>query len=202
MFGLDEVCLPSIRYSKETDILIFIAMRFAYLSSLPSLLSNPSHFLTLFYSTLLLLSPLLSLPFTRSLDRIIGISMALALVAIGVRLVKVLGSMLLMSCGGDDSVSVPRIIDTIAKDPAVMEIQEARFWQAHHGLCIATLKLAIGAGGGGGGGCIDSDAASVEGKVRDRVVKLVRESLGSYGGNNGKMGGGTKWEVSVAITTV
>ncbi|KAA8914828.1 cation efflux family-domain-containing protein [Sphaerosporella brunnea] len=159
------------------------AMKFAALEHLPSILSNPSHLLTLATSTLLLLIPLLSLPQSSWLDRALALSMALSMIAIGVRLVKVLGSMLLMSySGGGEKVS--RVIDEIESDPAVKELQEARFWQAHHGLCIATLKVVI-------------EAGMEEGRLRERLGRLVRDRLG---GPYGK-GAGSKWEVSVATTT-
>ncbi|KAF8538113.1 cation efflux family-domain-containing protein [Trichophaea hybrida] len=159
------------------------AMHFAALSHLPSILSNPSHLLTLVCSTLLLLIPLLSLPQSAWLDRALALTMATAMIAIGVRLVKVLGSMLLMSYGS--SSSVPKVIDEIASDPGVKEVQEARFWQAHHGLCIATLKLVVG-----------KDVE--EARLREKVGRLVRERLsGGYGKGNAA---GTRWEVSVAIS--
>jgi Co/Zn/Cd efflux system component len=143
---------------------------------LPSILSNPSHALTLVVSLLLLLVPLISLSHSTSLDIIIAISTALAMITIGVRLVKVLGSMLLMSYGPD----VQKVIDEIAKDPNVREIQEARFWQVHHGLCIATLRLVVG----------DCEVS----RIKEMVGRLVRERMG--GGPGGK-----RWEVSVVVTT-
>ncbi|KAI5807103.1 cation efflux family-domain-containing protein [Geopyxis carbonaria] len=161
------------------------AMQFAALSSLPSILSNPSHLLTILCSTVLLLIPLLSLPVSAWLDRTLALTMALAMITLGVRLVKVLGSMLLMSYGG---TGVPRLVDEIASDPAVREVQEARFWQAHHGLCIATVKLVVADGG-----------ESAERSMREKITRLVRDRLGGvYGGGKG----GAKWEVSVAITTI
>jgi len=109
--------------------------------------------------------------------------MATAMIAIGVRLVNVLGSMLLMSYGSSNGV--PKVIDEIASDPSVKEVQEARFWQAHHGLCIATLKLVVG-----------KDVE--EARLREKVGRLVRERLGGgYGKGNAA---GTRWEVSVAIS--
>jgi len=163
------------------------AMHIAALSHLPSILSNPSHLLTIATSTLILLIPLLSLPQSSYLDRALALTMALSMIAIGTRLARVLGSMLLMShsCGAD---VVPKVVGEISKDLAVREVLEARFWQAHHGLCIATLKVVM-------------EAGIEEARLRERVGRLVRERLGGvYGGVKG--GQGARWEVSVAITTV
>jgi len=161
-------------------------MHIAALSNLPSILSNPSHLLTLATSTLLLLIPLLSLPQSAYFDRALALTMAFSMIAIGAGLVRVLGSMLLMSHSrGVDMV--PKVVEEISNDLAVREVQEARFWQAHHGLFIATLKVVI-------------EAGMEEGRLRERVGRLVRERLGGvYGSGKGQ---GAKWEVSVAITTV
>ncbi|KAI5812088.1 cation efflux family-domain-containing protein [Pyronema omphalodes] len=154
------------------------AMQFATLSHLPSILSNPSHLLTIACSSILLLQPLLSLPQSNFLDSIMGLSIAVSMIAIGVRLVKVLGSMLLMSHNGGSAV--PSVIAEISSDPGIREVQEARFWQAHHGLCIATLKLVVG-------------KEVEEAKMREKIARLVRERLGG----NVK---GPRWEVSIAIS--
>ena len=47
------------------------AMRFAYIQSLPSVLSNPSHFLTLSCSVVMLILPLLSISFYTWVDRLL-----------------------------------------------------------------------------------------------------------------------------------
>ena len=96
---------------------------------------------------------------------------------LGFRLVRTLGFMLLMS--NDNSAAVLDILREVESDPAVMGINDARFWQVHYGLCMAGLKLRV--------------RGSEEGllKLRERVVQLVRGRLGGgYGG------GGGRWEVS------
>lgn len=159
-----------------------IAMHFAYLESLPSILSNPSHFLTIFCSFILLLIPLISVHMSAWLDRALALSMALAMIAIGVRLVKSLGSMLLMSYGGPGVTDVVREIETA--DPCIKGIREARFWQVHYGLCMANLKVNVAPGGESGS----------EGRVKERIVRIVRDRLGGGYGI-----GAQKWEVSVAL---
>jgi len=159
-------------------------MRFAALESLPSILSNPSHFLTIFCSLILLLIPLVSIHMSAWLDRALALSMALCMIAIGVRLVKTLGSMLLMSYGGK---GVSDVVREIEEDAAIAGIQEARFWQVHHGLCMANLKVNVS-------GSTIGLGESGELRVRERITRLVRDRLG---GGYGK--GAQKWEVSVAL---
>lgn len=144
---------------------------------LPLALRNPSHLLTVLASLTLLLIPLTSVHFSSVLDRGMALAMALAMVGIGVRLVRVLGGMLLMSYGGPGVAEVVRAIEA---DEAVTGVEDARFWQVHHGLCMACLKVGVAAGAVGEAG---------EKSLRERVVRLVRERLG----------GGVRWEVSVQV---
>ncbi|OJD21425.1 hypothetical protein ACJ73_07232 [Blastomyces percursus] len=156
------------------------AIRFAYIESLPSILSNPAHFLTLSCSTILLLLPLLSVQMYLWLDRILSLTVAMSMCVFGVRLVKTLGSMLLMSYSGSGTSDVLR---DISSHPAVSEIEEAKFWQVHYGLCIACIKLRVA-------GSEESLA-----KLRERIISMIKNRLGGgYGA------GGQRWEVSVQFT--
>ncbi|KAK2739814.1 Endoplasmic reticulum zinc transporter [Onygenales sp. PD_40] len=156
------------------------AMRFAYIESLPSLLSNPAHFLTLSCSSLLLLLPLLSVQFYLWLDRILSFSVAISMCVLGVRLVTTLGSMLLMSYSGPGTSDVLR---DISSHPAVSEIEEAKFWQVHYGLCIASIKLRV------------TGSEETLAKLRERTTSMIRHRLGGGYGM-----GGQKWEVSLQFT--
>jgi Co/Zn/Cd efflux system component len=158
------------------------AMRFAYISSLPSVLSNPSHFLTLSCSFLLLLLPLLSVEMYVWLDRLLSCTIAISMCTLGFRLVKTLGFMLLMSYSGS---GVSEVMREIESDPAVCAVEDARFWQVHYGLCMANLKLRIRAPGG-------DDTAT---RLRERVTSLIRNKLGGGYGS-----GGQRWEVSTQMT--
>jgi divalent metal cation (Fe/Co/Zn/Cd) transporter len=156
------------------------AMRFPYMESLPSLLSNPSHFLTLSCSSLLLLLPLLSIDMYIWLDKILSGTIAVSMCLLGARLVMTLGSMLLMSYSGP---GVSDVMEDIKSDPLVVDVEEAKFWQVHYGLCMANLKLRV--------------RGSEDGltRLRERITSLVRNRLGGgYGA------GGSKWEVSVGFT--
>ncbi|KAL9640027.1 MAG: hypothetical protein Q9164_000562, partial [Protoblastenia rupestris] len=103
------------------------AMRFAYIESLPSVLGNPSHFLTISCSLIMLLLPLLSIQPYLWLDRALSTTIALSMCTLGFRLVRTLGFMLLMSY--DNSAAVGEVMRDIESEPAVAGIEEARFWQ-------------------------------------------------------------------------
>ncbi|KAI5284365.1 Endoplasmic reticulum zinc transporter [Ascosphaera atra] len=155
------------------------AMRLTYIESLPSLLSNPAHFLTLSCSTLLLLLPLLSLTLYTWLDRLLSLGVALSMCGLGVHLVKNLGSMLLMSYSGP---GVAEVLRDIKATPQVVDIDEASFWQVHYGLCMANIKLQVT-------GTEDSLV-----KLRERITSMIRNRLaGGYGL------GSQKWEVSLQM---
>ncbi|RMZ71652.1 cation efflux family [Pyrenophora seminiperda CCB06] len=154
-------------------------MRLSAIANLPSVLSNPSHFLTLSCSTLLLVLPLLSIQMYVWLDRTLSFSVAFSMVALGWIQGWTLGKMLLMSYSGPGVADVMYDLET---DPAVRTVEEAKFWQVHYGLCQANLKLRV---------------RNLEeiGRLRDRVGSMVRNRLGGGYGS-----GGQKWEVSTQIT--
>ncbi|KAI4214153.1 MAG: hypothetical protein LQ351_003238 [Letrouitia transgressa] len=154
-------------------------MRFAYIESLPSILANPSHFLTISCSTMLLVLPLLSIKVYMWLDRALSSTMAVSMCVLGSRLVKTLGLMLLMSYSGNEALDVIRDIEC---DPSVSAIEEARFWHVHYGLCMASLKLR---GRGTEDGLV---------KLRERIMSLIKNRLGGGYGS-----GGQRWEVSTQI---
>ena len=153
------------------------AMRFGAMENLPSVLSNPSHFLTISCSAITLLLPLLSLHAYEWIDKVLSLSIAVSMLFLGTHLGKNVGSMLLMSYPGKD---VTDVIKDIESDPMVCGIEQAKFWQAHYGVGMANLKLRV---------------AGTEGellKLRERVTSLIRNRLsGGYGS------GGQRWEVSV-----
>jgi Co/Zn/Cd efflux system component len=155
------------------------ALRLKSMSWLPSVLANPSHFLTLSCSGMLVILPLLSITLYIWLDRLLSITIAFSMVFLGYRLVKNLGFMLLMSYSGE---GVAEVMKDIAADPAVTSIDESRFWQVHYGLCMANLKLRVR-------GSEDSFA-----DVRERITRLVKTKLG------GSYGSPRKWEVSTQLT--
>ncbi len=88
------------------------------------------------------------------------------------------GLMLLMSYSG---AGVSEVMREINKEPMILHVEEARFWQVHYGLCMANLKLRVRSG----------DDISLA-KLRERINLLVKNRLGGGYGN----GTGTKWEVT------
>ena len=162
------------------------AMRSAALTSLPGVLSNPSHFLTLSFSACLLALPLFPMNGYILVDRILSTTMAVAMCALGYNLVQALGSMLLMSFSpSQDSGTIGEVVRDIETDPSVKNVEEAKVWQVHYGLCLASLKLRVR-----GGSSEDSLL-----RLKERVQSVVRNKLGGgYGG-----GSGASWEVSTML---
>lgn len=153
-------------------------MRMQFFSSLPSILGNPSHLLTLSTSALLLILPLLSIQMYVWLDRSIAITVAISMIVLGWRMGWRLGKMLMMSYSGP---SIQDVLYDIQSDIAVTGIEEAKFWQVHYGLCQANLKLRIRS----------MDDVT---RLRERIASLVRNRLGGgYGSGN------QRWEVSTQL---
>ena len=155
-------------------------LRFGYFENFPSILKNPSHFLTITCSSLLLLLPLLSIQMYTWTDRMLSMSIAVSMCALGGHLVYTLGMMLLMS---NSSREVGAVIREIEADSAVSAIEETKFWQVHYGLCMANLKLRVR-------GTEDNLT-----RLRERVTSLIKNRLGGGYGS-----GGQRWEVSTQLT--
>lgn len=83
-----------------------------------------------------------------------------------------------MSFGGTGVGDVIRVIE----GDVGVGVVEARFWQVHHGLGMASLKVGVA-------GSVVDEAGE---RVRERVVRLVRDRMG---------GMGVRWEVSVGLST-
>ncbi|KAF4964100.1 hypothetical protein FSARC_7930 [Fusarium sarcochroum] len=163
-------------------------MRVSYLASLPSVLSNPFHFLTLSFSALIALLPLLSISLYTWLDRLICAVIAFAMFALGMRLAVAQGLMLLMSYGGNGGNNgVSAVLREIETEPSVVAIDDAQFWQVHYGLCMANLKLSVVKG---------YDEMSLS-KLRQRISGLIQNRLGEGYGH----GGSIRWEVTLQMST-
>jgi divalent metal cation (Fe/Co/Zn/Cd) transporter len=165
-------------------------MHFEYFSNLPSILSNPCHLLTLTCSCLLLLLPLLSITVYTFLDRVLSLTIALSMCAMGGHLVQRLGLMLLMSFSGNQHTghsnsasSISDLISTIESDPLVSRVEEAKVWQVHYGLCMANFRLRV-----------RGEEENLL-RLRDRLSSLVRNKLGGGYGT----GSGQRWEVNAQL---
>lgn len=163
------------------------AMRFELTAGWGRILGNPSHFLTLSCSTLLLLLPLLSIQTYKWFDAALSFVVAVVMIAFGARLGASLASPLLMSYSGSgSSAKVRHVVAEIESDPNITAVDDARFWQVHYGLCIVNLSLRYRAG----------EYGFEMTRIRDRIATLVRNRLGGGYGH-----GAMKWEVSVQLTS-
>ncbi|SMR48143.1 unnamed protein product [Zymoseptoria tritici ST99CH_1A5] len=163
------------------------AMRFELLAGWGRILGNPSHFLTLSCSILLLLLPFLPTISYSIFDKVLAFTIASFMILLGARLGTSLASMLLMSFNATSSAErdgLKGIVEAIADaDPAVSRVDEARFWQVHYGLCMANLKLRYRSSKGGYG-MVGDDLV----RIRKKVGEVVRKRLG-----------GGRWDVSVQL---
>ncbi|KAG9241970.1 cation efflux family-domain-containing protein [Calycina marina] len=163
-------------------------MRIPYLENLPSILSNPSHFLTLFCSLLMLVLPLCSITMYTWMDRLLCATIAISMFVLGLHSATAQGVMLLMSYKGDEKRNVWDVIQEIKSEGMVMGVEEARFWQVHYGLAMANLRLRVKVIDGAG-----EEAALL--KLREKIALLVKKRLG---GESGK-GSGLHWEVTIQM---
>lgn len=161
------------------------AMRFELIAGWGKILGNPSHFLTLSCSALLLVLPFLNMQSYKYFDLIFSFLIATVMIAFGARLGTSLASMLLMSYKSreHDKTAVRDVIDEIEMDPGVSTVEEARFWQVHYGLCMANLKLRYRSPAGSYGDDVM--------RIRQRVTSLIRQRLGETKG--------LVWEISVQM---
>lgn len=174
-------------YGLKNHARIAKVMRVSYLATLPSILSNPFHFFTLFFSALIALLPLLSISLYDWLDRLICAVISLAMFSLGMRVAVAQGLMLLMSYGGNrGDVGVTAVLREIESESGIARIDGAQFWQVHYGLCMANLKVIITNG---------YDELAL-GKLRNRISTLIQNRLGEGYGN----GGNVRWEVTLETT--
>lgn len=202
-------------YGLKNHARIRRVMRPSYLSNfLPEILANPFHSLTLFFSFLMLLLPLLSVTSFVWLDRLVCVAIAVSMFILGSRLAIAQGLMLLMSYNGrthenetttaattspspsstssanptDKNTATDSVVREIESEPAVSRVEEAQFWQVHYGLCMATVKICVMRG------CDDAALS----QLRQRVGRIVQNRLGGEG--YGK-GGPLKWEITLQMST-
>ncbi|RFU73450.1 cation efflux family [Trichoderma arundinaceum] len=174
-------------YGLRNHARIAKVMRVSYLATLPSILSNPFHFFTLFFSALIALLPLLSISLYAWLDRLICAVISLAMFSLGMRVAVAQGLMLLMSYGGNrGNIGVTAVLREIESESGIARVDGAQFWQVHYGLCMANLKVIITNG---------YDELAL-GKLRNRISALIQNRLGEGYGN----GGNVRWEVTLETT--
>ncbi|KAK4033843.1 cation efflux family-domain-containing protein [Parachaetomium inaequale] len=203
---------------------------FPYLARLlpgAGILANPFHFLTLCFSFLMLLLPLLSIPHLVWLDRLICAAIAASMFVLGTRLAVAQGLMLLMSYNElpssssttttskptlpsenkpsptynnkNQNTTISSVLAEIESEPAVAKVEEAQFWQVHYGLAMANLKVRLLPARGANSTLNDdgSAAAATLSQLRSRVARVVQNRLGEGYGR----GGNLRWEVTVQTST-
>lgn len=180
------------------------------------ILANPFLFLTLTFSFLMLLLPLLSVTYFVWLDRVICAAIAVSMFVLGTRLAVAQGLMLLMSYSGrggssmspssglaasgkksdnktvahdgsDGDSAVSAVVREIESEPNIARVDEAQFWQVHYGLAMANLKVCLVKG-------LDDSTLS---QLRTRVTRVVNNRLGEGYGR----GSSLRWEVTVQMST-
>lgn len=186
-------------YGLKNHARIRRVMRPFYLTTfLPEILANPFHSLTLFFSFLMLLLPLVSVPSFVWLDGLICVAIAISMFVLGTRLAIAQGLMLLMSYNSrtqsgttatfsEQSTETDDVVREIESEPHVSRVDEAQFWQVHYGLCMATLKLCVIRG------CDDV----AQSQLRQRIGRIIQNRLGEGYGK----GGALKWEVTLQFST-
>lgn len=176
-------------YGLRNHARIAKVMRVSYLAAMPSVLSNPFHFLTLSFSAILALLPLISISLYIWLDRLICTIISVAMFGLGLRVAIAQGLMLLMSYGGNGgNRGISSVLREIESEASVSRVDEAQFWQVHYGLCMANLKVELAKG---------CDEMSL-GKLRNRLATLIQNRLGEGYGT----GGLVRWEVTLQTSTV
>ncbi|KAM0616437.1 hypothetical protein ACHAP0_002636 [Verticillium nonalfalfae] len=158
-------------------------MRASWLSVISHHFSNVFHVLTIFFSTLVLLLPLL--PGDPIFwDRTLCAAIACAMFVFGAQLGTAQASMLLMAYRGTKSTDgVSSVMKEIEAEPNITRVDEAQFWQVHYGLCMANLKISVPRG---------CDEGTIS-KLRSRISSLIQNRLGEGYGR----GSSLRWEVTV-----
>ena len=166
-------------------------LRLGYFSNLPSILSNPSHFLTITCSFCLLLLSHTTIDLYKYMDHVLSCTIAICMSGFGFRIVTKLGKMLLMTWSPSAnhaisetaSASLVELVSTIESDPLVSRVEEAKVWQVHYGLCMANFKLRV-----------RGEEENFT-RLKDRLTSLVKNKLGGGYGS----GSGVRWEVTAQL---
>ncbi|VVT55206.1 uncharacterized protein SAPINGB_P004480 [Magnusiomyces paraingens] len=134
------------------------------ISSLPWIMSNPSHFITVTFSFAILLYPIES-PFVRRvIDTILTPLIAASMCYVGWILAKSLGGMLVMSFPGENRTDL--VEEQVLKLRFVTKCSEISVWQVHHSVWLACMKIEMNGG-----------SESDEQYVREQAARLVKEIM-------------------------
>ncbi|ODQ67811.1 hypothetical protein NADFUDRAFT_80961, partial [Nadsonia fulvescens var. elongata DSM 6958] len=151
------------------------ALRSSTLSSLPSIFSNPSHLMTVTFCMVILLFPFCSPTIREYANTILTPLIAGSMCYVGWNLAKATGGMLVMSFPGLNLIG--EIERDILADPHVKSVKDISFWQVHHGLCLASMKITMNSKvktAIGTQSCTDRD----EQKLKDKARSIIKNILG------------------------
>lgn len=148
------------------------------LLSLQDIPANPSHFLTISFSLAVIMIPTVLSSHAVIVDTILTPLMAFGMCYVGWALAKVLSGMLVMSHSGPDMTL--DIQNELKSDAAVDEVWDISFWQVHHQLWLASMKVSM------------TGTESDEGRVRKSAEDAIRNIMeGDYAA--------VKWESTIDV---
>lgn len=137
--------------------------------SLPWILSNPSHFITLTFSAVILVYPVVPSDARQVIDALVTPCIATSMCYVGWILAKSLGVMLVMSFPGEDKVD--QVKSSVLALPGVVSVENVSIWQVHHSSWLACMKVHMSGGGGIGG------TEGEEQRVREAAGRLLRDVM-------------------------
>lgn len=132
-------------------------------NSLPWILSNPSHFITLTFSAVILMYPVAPEGIRRVIDTVLTPCIASSMCYIGWILAKSLGQMLVMSFPGENRVD--QVKEEISKLPCVRSVNDISVWQVHHSAWLACMKIVM------------EGTEANEQFVRERAATLLKDIM-------------------------
>lgn len=145
---------------------------------MPSILSNPSHFITITFSVVLLLVPLMGPAGYRFVDTLLTPVMAASMCYVGWMWAKSLSGMLVMSYSGPDLIG--EVERQISADPLVSSVSGVSLWQVDHSLWLASMHIVM------------SGTEADEKRMRQKAARIVKDIMADDDANE-------RWETTVDI---
>lgn len=134
-------------------------------SYLPWILSNPSHFITVAFSAVILVFPSVTDSTRRVIDTILTPCIAGSMCYMGWMLAKSLGGMMVMSFPGENRID---LVDAeVRKLPGVISVSNIRVWQVHHSAWLACMNVVM------------TGSAADEQTVREQASRLIQDIMGA-----------------------
>lgn len=165
-------------------------------SYLPWILSNPSHFVTVTFSAMILVFPFVADNTRRVIDTILTPCIAGSMCYMGWMLAKSLGGMMVMSFPGENRID--EVEQEVLKLPSVVSVSNISVWQVHHSVWLACMKVVM------------NGSEAQEQHIRERASRLIQDIMGAASEfdeedkTNSKLSTGsgldrTRWETTIDI---